>query len=163
MTVKAQADALRIKLRERHDLIRQELEAVEKELATEQINLKERRNEGDVTENEDYVITGAKVSMLEERRRRTLRTIRVLEEFDFEGYVTDGIFVVVGSTVVFEDTAVGSTQTFMIVPHDLAAAEEGFISLNSPVGAKTVGKRVGAPIGVRTSRGELSYRIKEVY
>jgi transcription elongation GreA/GreB family factor len=163
LSVKSEAARLQKLLEVRSNQIQTTLKAVEKALEEENIKLNLVRNEGDLRENEDFTITSQRVGMLESQRRQVMRAMQTFKEFNLNNYVSDGTFVVLGTTIVFENQNTLDQYTMMLVPPDLADAEAGFMATNCPVGEKVLNKRVGDIIGVRASRGEQTYLIKEVY
>jgi transcription elongation factor GreA len=62
-------------------------------------------------------------------------------------------------TVIDEE---GSVETWVIVSPEEANAAQGRISIESPVGAALLGKRVGTTVTVRAPGGEMRFTIQRI-
>ncbi len=123
-------------------------------------NVAETSAQGDRSENAGY----------REARRRQAKTIsrirflqRILENsrvIDPEALPKDIVCLL--SKVEFTNLATNTRMKFEIVsPHEMNL-EAGKISLNSPIGAALMGKKVGETAEARTPSGILRLRIESI-
>ena len=141
------------------------------ELQRLQYELSEKKKEfesvdrSDLSENEAYKHARQDLDAQTARVQLEERAIQLWENFKQQYERVKGSPIVqVGSGVVVErhkDNAV-TQMYFLIVPPELADAENGALSSKSQLGAKLLNRRKGAEIEVVTSIRSLSYILKEV-
>lgn len=115
----------------------------------------------DRRENAMYQIAADNFARLQISKRDITTKIAAYENYRKEYIPSDTIAV--GTTVHLE--LINDNRDFYvkIVPPDLGCARIGAITTQSAVGKSILGKYTGDEVKVLTRRGEVTYRIKEVY
>jgi transcription elongation factor GreA len=111
------------------------------------------REMGDLSENGAY--TAAKFEL--GNIGRQLRYINHLLAHGVVVSSTTGNTVGFGSTVTLSNK--GKQLAFMLVSQHESDPQKNKLSLESPIGAATVGKKVGDMVIVSTPRGEVEYEV----
>ena len=114
---------------------------------------------GDRSENAEYIYGKKRLREIDRRLRflaKRLEKLKIVRPHpSHEGRVFFGAFVTV------EDEE-GNERRFQIVGADEFDADEGRISVSSPVGRALLGKVVDDEVTVRVPKGEVSYTILEI-
>lgn len=119
-----------------------------------QQRLNEAREQGDLSENGAYKYAKIELGSL----NRQLREVRhLLENGVVTEKTTDTSTVQFGHTVTIADEK--GEQTFTLVTHHESDPLEGKLSVESPIGAALVGKRVGEVARISLPSGETHYTI----
>jgi len=119
--------------------------------------ISEAREQGDLSENAEYDAARDEQRAIERRIAeidKILKNAIVAEE----GSVSSDT-VSFGCTVTFENLEDNAQYTYKIVGSTEADVMKGFISIESPVGAKLVGSKVGQVITVDAPKGTFNYKI----
>ena len=120
------------------------------------VNLKTARDMGDLSENAAYRVARSKLSSIDSRLRFLNKTIdnAYIKEIYFSGLVD------VGCTVTVESEL--GIQTFQIVNSHESNVPQGKISYYSPVGRALIGKKAKDTVLIKTPKGNIIYKIKEI-
>ena len=95
----------------------------------------------------------ARISEME----KTLSNARVLDKSELD---TDKVTVL--STVRLKDNKRGKEVSYQLVSSSEASFKERKISVDSPIGAGLLGKRVGDTAEIETPGGKLSFEVLEI-
>ncbi|MGH2627652.1 MAG: transcription elongation factor GreA [Anaerolineales bacterium] len=114
--------------------------------------------QGDLSENADYISAKEEQGFLEGRIQELEETLRQAQIV--EGDVPTGE-VGVGTTVVIQEEGQGP-QIYQIVGAKEADPRHGRISHESPIGMALMGKRPGEEAVARTPAGEIRMRVVEI-
>ncbi len=121
-------------------------------------DIHEAKEAGDVSESSAYEHAKNEQSRIEGRIRELTELLNragTLEQ------PTDTSVVRIGSTVTAR-TNEGVERTFTIVSAHEADPRKGYISNESPVGSKLIGKAAGESVIVITPKGEVIYQIVKI-
>jgi transcription elongation factor GreA len=122
--------------------------------------IEEARAHGDLSENAEYHAAKEQQGQIEGRIRMLddkLARAQVIDRTE-----QDSERVIFGATVSLEDSETGERMTYTIVGEDEADANEGLISVTSPVGRALLGKEPGDNVQVRVPKGTRALEILEV-
>ena len=120
----------------------------------------EARDKGDLSENAEYDAAKDAQGMMEARiseMEKTLSNARVLDKSELD---TDKVTVL--STVRLKDNKRGKEVSYQLVSSSEASFKERKISVDSPIGAGLLGKRVGDTAEIETPGGKLSFEVLEI-
>ncbi len=137
--------------------LQQELEyltQVKRQALTER--LRHAIQQGDLTENADYISAKEEQGFLEGRIQQLetmLRRATVIE------HNAAGDQVTLGSRVTVVERVSGEVETFRIVGPAEADPLQGTISYESPVGRALLGCRVGEQVCVKVPAGETVFEV----
>jgi transcription elongation factor GreA len=120
--------------------------------------LQQLSNEGDISDNSEYEDTKEELVLTEARIREIEHILRRAQMITRAGPQDE---VRLGSRVTVIDEE-GSVETWVIVSPEEANAAQGRISIESPVGAALLGKRVGTTVTVRAPGGEMRFTIQRI-
>ncbi len=120
----------------------------------------EARAHGDLSENAEYHAAKEQQS-LNEGRIQELEAILALAQVIDISKIT-GDTVKFGATVTLVDEDTDEEKTFQIVGDPEADANQGKISISSPLSRAMIGKEVGDSIEVSAPGGSRSYEILKV-
>lgn len=121
----------------------------------------EARAHGDLSENAEYHAAKEKQSFNEGRIKEleaVIGSADIIDPAQFAGHTT----VRFGAQVVLADEETDEEKTLYIVGEYESNADEGRISITSPVARALIGKSQGDSVTVNTPRGSTSYEIVEV-
>lgn len=121
----------------------------------------EAREHGDLSENAEYHAAREQQSFIEGRIKELESVIGAADIIDpaqFAGHKT----VRFGAVVIVADEDTDEEKSFQIVGEYESNADEGRISITSPIARALIGKSVGDSVPVTTPRGKISYEIVEV-
>jgi transcription elongation factor GreA len=149
-------------------MTREGVEALEKEL---RLRISETRPEivaaiaearahGDLSENAEYSAARERQSFNEGRIKELEAVISAAEIIDpaqFAGHKT----VKFGARVIIADED-DNEKKFQIVGEYESNADDGRISITSPIARGLIGKSLGDTVEIRTPKGATSYEIVEV-
>jgi transcription elongation factor GreA len=145
------------------------VEALEKELR-KRLNetrpeivqaIAEARAHGDQSENAEYHAAREKQSFNEGRIKELNAVISAAEIIDPLQFVGHTV-VRFGATVVVADENTDEEKKFQIVGQYESNADEGRISISSPIARALIGKSQGDSVQVHTPKGAVAYEIVEV-
>jgi len=120
--------------------------------------LERARNEGDLSENSDYINAKEELEFLDGRideLKNVVENAAVVSEKRGNGNHID-----VGTTVIVETS--GSRHEFHIVGEWEADPGQKKISHESPLGRELVGKKVGETAEVEAPAGKIIYKVLEI-
>ncbi len=120
--------------------------------------LQQLSNEGDISDNSEYEDTKEELVLTEARIREIEHILRRAQMITRAGPQDE---VRLGSRVTVIDEE-GSIETWVIVSPEEANAAQGRISIESPVGAALLGKRVGTTVTVHAPGGEMRFTIQRI-
>lgn len=119
------------------------------------------RNQGDLSENAEYVAAREELSFIDGRideLEELLKEVSVIQEA--KGKQKSHKIVKLGSKVTLHIN--GKKEVFMVVGEWEADPTEKKISHESPLGKALIGKRVGEKVEVAAPAGKILYTIVEV-
>ena len=118
------------------------------------------REHGDLSENAEYDAAKNEQAQIEGE------IIEIEEKLKHAVIIKDGVkkgVVSLGSTIDFVDTETGEEFTYELVGTTEADAENGKISIESPIGNALLGRKAGETIVVSVPAGSITISIKKVY
>lgn len=136
----------------------QELKSVKRPAIIEAIAT--ARAHGDLSENAEYHAAKEQQSFIEGRIQELEAVISKAEIIDPANL--DGDTVKFGASVLIVDEETDTEESYMIVGHYEANAEERKLSINAPIARALIGKAVGDSVEVVTPKGRRSYEILQV-
>lgn len=141
---------------ERDNLIKDRKTAVE--------HLQKAREMGDLSENGYYKASKAKLGSIDYRLRKINYFLRYgkIRALPGSGRIDIGSRVTI-SSINKSGNEGTSVKTFRIVGNHEADPEKEKISYLSPLGKELIGKRSGEIISVNTPKGEICYKIDQVF
>jgi len=114
--------------------------------------------QGDLSENADYITAKEEQAFLEGRIQELEQTLRIATVVDAGGPTGE---VAVGATVVVQEEGL-PPQPYQIVGVKEADPRHGKISHESPIGMALLGKRVGDLAVAQTPAGDIRMRVIEI-
>jgi transcription elongation factor GreA len=121
--------------------------------------LRKAIEQGDLSENADYITAKEEQGFLEGRIQKievTLRRAEIIQENDATGEVA------LGSHVTVVEEGIEEEEIFRIVGVAEADPIDGKVSHESPLGQALLGHRVGDVVTVEAPRGDIEFRITEI-
>jgi transcription elongation factor GreB len=115
--------------------------------------------EGDRSENAEYQYSKQRLAAIDRRLRFLGQRLKVLTIVDDKP--PDDGRVYFGSWVTIRDEG-GGMQTYRVVGPDEIDAAKKWISMDSPVGASLLSRKIGDEITVQRPKGEVTCEIIEV-
>lgn len=145
--------------KEGYELMRQELEKVEKTLYEEiPEKLKASKlNGGDLRENKEYMYLQSQQEYYEREVRRLTSILEVAEILPDEAIARDVIGI--GSSFLMQDLTLKESGTFTLVSPAEVDLDNGKISVASPVGRMLIGKREGDEVVAELPWGTSRFRV----
>jgi len=145
--------------KEGYDLMRQELDNVEKTLYEEiPEKLKaSKMNGGDLRENKEYMYLQSQQQYYEREVRRLTSILESAEVLPEEDISKDEIGI--GSRFILQDLTIQESGTFTLVSAPEVDLEKGKISVASPVGQLLLGKKEGDRVKARLPWGATEFRV----
>jgi transcription elongation factor GreA len=134
------------------------LKSVERPAVIEAIA--EARAHGDLSENAEYHAAKEKQSFNEGRIREleaVIGAVEIIDPAQFAGHTV----VKFGARVIIADEN-DNERRFQIVGEYESNADQGRISLTSPIARGLIGKSVGDEVTIHSPKGAVSYEIVEV-
>ena len=145
--------------KEGYDLMRQELDNVEKTLYEEiPEKLKaSKMNGGDLRENKEYMYLQSQQQYYEREVRRLTSILESAEVLPEEDISKDEIGI--GSRFILQDLTIQESGTFTLVSAPEVDLEKGKISVASPVGQLLLGKKEGDRVKAQLPWGASEFRV----
>ncbi len=132
--------------------LREELKRLEREERPAVIKaIADARSHGDLSENAEYLAAKERQGFIEGRIAELHSKIAVSEIIDVSDLPEDR--VVFGTTVLLSDLDTGNEFKIRLVGPDESNADNGDISVLSPLGRALIGKEPGDEVQVRTPGG----------
>ncbi len=122
------------------------------------LRLRQAVQQGDLTENADYIAAKEEQAFLEGRIQELETILKEGIIVEHEGPRTE---VTIGATVVVAIDGSG-IETYQVVGVKEANPRQGRISHESPIGSALMGKRAGDVVIAQTPRGAIQMRVLEV-
>ncbi len=122
--------------------------------------IQEAKALGDLSENAEYHSAKERQNFIENRiseLEMKIRSARILDENNFRDDV-----IVIGAKVSMRDMISNSEIQYTLVAQDEADFTINKISVESPIGAAMLGKKVGDPILVKSPNGMKKYSILKI-
>ena len=119
--------------------------------------IKEAREQGDLSENAEYDAAKDEQRDIEARIAELEDILKHVEVIDESNLDTESVFI--GCTVHFVDMESKQEFTYKISSSTGANILAGKISVESPIGSKLIGSKVGQVITVDAPNGRYSYKI----
>lgn len=145
--------------KEGYDLMRQELNHVEKILYEEIPNkLKTSKlNGGDLRENKEYMYLQSQQQYYEREVRRLTTILESAEILPEDQILKDQIGI--GSSFILQDLTMQESGNFTLVSAAEVDLEKGKISVASPVGKILLGKKEGDEVTAELPWGTTKFRV----
>ena len=145
--------------KEGYDLMKQELDNVEKTLYEEiPEKLKTSKlNGGDLRENKEYMYLQSQQQYYEREVRRLTSVLESAEILPEKDIPTDEIGI--GSSFILQDLTIKESGTFILVSSPEVDLENGKISVASPVGKILLGKKEGDEVSAELPWGTSKFRV----
>ncbi len=141
--------------------LRQELARLEREERPAVIKaIAEARSHGDLSENAEYHSAKERQAFIEGRIAELHNKIAFSEVIDCSHLPTDRI--VFGSTVVLNDLKTDEAFKIRLVGPNEADADNGDVSVLSPLGRALIGKQPGDEVQVKTPGGLRVLEVVEI-
>lgn len=122
------------------------------------LRLRQAVQQGDLTENADYLAAKEEQAFLEGRIQELETILKEAIIVQHDGPRTE---VAIGATVVVAIDG-GGVETYQLVGVKEANPRQGKISHESPIGSALMGKRAGDIAIARTPGGEIQMKVLEV-
>jgi transcription elongation factor GreA len=145
--------------KEGYDLMRQELDNVEK-ILYEEIPEKlkaSKLNGGDLRENKEYMYLQSQQQYYEREVRRLTSVLESAEILPEEDISKDQIGI--GSRFILQDLTMMESGEFTLVSAPEVDLEKGKISVSSPVGRILLGKKEGDEVSANLPWGKSKFRV----
>jgi transcription elongation factor GreA len=121
----------------------------------------EARGHGDLKENAEYQAARERQSFIEGRIQELEAALSMAQIIDVAA-LAGSKAVKFGATVTIADEESGEEKTIQIVGAYESDADNGKISLTSPIARALIGKTEGDSVAVTTPKGQVSYEILAV-
>ena len=123
-------------------------------------SLSQARNQGDLSENAEYVSAKEELAFVDSRIDELEEMFKNVELIDEKASANDKNEVVLGSKFTLE---VKNEKTdFSLVGELEANPEENKISDKSPLGKAVLGKKVGETAVVKAPAGDITYKVVSI-
>ena len=145
--------------KEGYDLMRQELNHVEK-ILYEEIPEKlktSKLNGGDLRDNKEYMYLQSQQQYYEREVRRLTTILEAAEILPEEEILKDQIGI--GSSFILQDLTMQESGNFTLVSAAEVDLEKGKISVASPVGQLLLGKKEGDEVTAELPWGTSKFRV----
>lgn len=146
--------------KEGFDKLSAELVELESRRPKVQLQIKEAREKGDLSENAEYHAAREDLSMLEGR-------ISDMKDKISRAFIVDkskigGNTIVFGASVKLESLPDGDIEEYTLVGEGENDPLNGLILTTSPMGQALLTKKVGDKVEVPAPRGTLKYKVLEI-
>jgi len=146
--------------KEGYDKLSAELVELESRRPKVQLQIKEAREKGDLSENAEYHAAREDLSMLEGR-------ISDMKDKISRAFIVDkskigGDTIVFGATVKLESLPDKDIEEYTLVGEGENDPLNGLILTTSPMGQALLTKKVGDKVEVPAPRGTLKYKVLEI-
>jgi transcription elongation factor GreA len=118
------------------------------------------RSDGDLRENAPYHAAREALAFTNDRKQRIETSLKRAVVVDSSG--RDEGLAALGSMVTVTYMEKNRQETYQLVSSREANARERRISVDSPVGQKLLGRRVGDEVQVEAPQGVMRYRVDNV-
>ncbi len=140
---------------------RKELEALLKENRPEAVHqLAVARAHGDLSENAEYDAAREKLTGIDRRIADLQQKLVRVQIIDQEDMASDEVHIL--SKVKLKNVDNGSIFEYTLVDPLQSNPSLKLISIQSPIGAGLLGKKVGDVVAIDVPSGQLSLRIEEI-
>jgi transcription elongation factor GreA len=144
---------------EKFDEFAKELDYLKHEKRTEIAKaLEYAKSLGDLSENAEYHEARNTQAVVEDRINHleaVLKSSSIISEHNVDK-------IAVGSHISIEKESDHSKKSFIIVGSEESNASEGKISVRSPLGSATLGKKKGESFSFSTPSGTMTYKVIEI-
>jgi transcription elongation factor GreA len=123
--------------------------------------IEEARSNGDLTENADYDAAKERQGFIEARIGELQTKIANAEVVDTHSLKSDR--VIFGAHVVVMDLETEEEKTYQIVGEDESEAEQGRISVFSPLGRSLIGKKKSDVVELKTPKGDREFEVLKFF
>lgn len=120
----------------------------------------EARAHGDLSENAEYNAARERQSFIEGRIQELEAVVSLAQIIEHKSFTGPGIKFGATVTIIDEDTE--EERVLQIVGEYESDADNGRISITSPVARALIGKNQGDSVEVRTPKGLVSYEVEKV-
>jgi len=146
---------------EGYDRLKGELEKMKTEGRDEVAKaIAEAREKGDLSENAEYDAAKDAQGLLEMRIKKKKKTFAIARVIDRSQIDTSKVTVL--SNVTIKNKRNGAQLTYQLVAQAEADLRSKKISVNSPMGAGLLGKKIGETATVQTPNGAIEFEIIEI-
>lgn len=115
--------------------------------------------QGDLSENADYIATKEEQGFLEGRileLEAILRDVTIIDDSKSRDQVE------IGAHVTLQEEGYPDEETYYVVGPNEANPREGRISHESPIGKALIGKKVGETAVAETPNGQIRFKILKI-
>jgi len=115
--------------------------------------------QGDLTENADYITAKEEQSFLEGRIQdleKILKNVIIIDDLKLSGD-----YVEIGAHITVQELGSTPEEFFLVGPHE-ADPSRGRISFESPLGSALMNCRVGDIVNVETPEGKTLFKIIQI-
>ena len=142
------------------EALKKELSEIESKIPDLVKSIEHARADGDLRENAPYHAAREALAFTNDRKQRIETSLKRAVVVDRSGQ--DEGLAVLGSMVTVTHVERGRQETYQLVSSREANARERRISVESPVGQKLLGKRVGEEVEVDAPQGTMRFRVDSV-
>lgn len=142
------------------DALKKELSEIESKVPDLVKAIEEARSDGDLRENAPYHAAREALAFTNDRKQRIETALKRAVVVDSSG--RDENLAALGSIVTVTYLEKARQETYQLVSGREASAKDRRISVDSPVGKKLLGARVGDEVEVVAPSGSMHYRIDSV-
>jgi transcription elongation factor GreA len=140
--------------------LKEELNNLEKEAAEVRQRVSEAREQGDLSENGEFIYGRQQLGFLEGRLGELRTRINQSEKIDCTKVKCDR--AIFGTVVTLLNINTQEKVTYQLLGPNDADIDEGSISIHSPVGDAIHGLALGEKTLVKSPRGEIHYEVVEI-
>ena len=142
------------------DALKRELSEIESKVPDLVKAIQHARSDGDLRENAPYHAAREALAFTNDRKQRIETSLKRAVLVDASG--RDEGLAALGSMVTVTHVGRNRQETYQLVSSREANARERRISVESPVGQKLLGSRVGDEVEVEAPQGTMRYRVDNV-
>jgi transcription elongation factor GreA len=142
------------------EALKKELTEIESKIPDLVKSIEVARSDGDLRENAPYHAAREALAFTNDRKQRIETSLKRAVVVDRSGH--DEGLAALGSMVTVTHVERNRQETYQLVSSREANARERRISVESPVGQKLLGRRVGDEVEVEAPQGTMRYRVDSV-
>jgi transcription elongation factor GreA len=142
------------------EALKKELSEIESKIPDLVKSIEVARSDGDLRENAPYHAAREALAFTNDRKQRIETSLKRAVVVDRSGH--DEGLAALGSMVTVTHVEKNRQETYQLVSSREANARERRISVESPVGQKLLGRRVGDEVEVEAPQGVMRYRVDSV-
>jgi transcription elongation factor GreA len=142
------------------EALKKELTEIESKIPDLVKSIEIARSDGDLRENAPYHAAREALAFTNDRKQRIETSLKRAVVVDRSGH--DEGLAALGSMVTVTHVERNRQETYQLVSSREANARERRISVESPVGQKLLGRRVGDEVEVEAPQGTMRYRVDSV-